>query len=239
MMTTENKRLLIVDDDLEFVELLKEIFETEGYEVTTCDDGPAVLEHVHLNGLPHLVMIDLALPSMHGFELSKKLKARGDVPIVFISGEAKVDTVVDGITRYAEDYLIKPIRAGELLARVKRILSRIYDFTYTQAPLVRVDEQLSIDFANNRIHINNRKVALTPTEASLLHILIRNAGHVVPSDMLIARVWPIEEVYEDTLRVHMHRLRRKLEPNSGTSRYIQTERGVGYRFTRDSSIRSA
>jgi DNA-binding response OmpR family regulator len=240
MLTTQDKRLLIVDDDPEFLGILKEVFEAEGYDVTTFDDGPELLEHVRLNGLPHLVLIDLSLPSMHGFELSKELKERGDVPIVFISGEDKLNTVVDAITNYAEDYVVKPIRAGELVARIRRILTRIPDFDYAQTPLVQVDDHLAIDFANNKIHVNDRMIVLTPTEASLLYILMRNAGRVVASDMLIARVWPIEEVYEDTLRVHMHRLRRKLESDSGTSRYIQTERGVGYRFIRcDSAAKQA
>lgn len=230
MMTTENKHLLIVDDDLEFVELLKEICLTEGYKVTTFGDAPDLLAYVHKKGLPHLVLIDLVLPSMHGFELSRKLKELGDVPIVFISGESRADTVIDAITNYAEDYLVKPIRAGELLARLRRILSRIPDFAYAQTPLVHVDEQLAVDFANSKVYVNDRTVVLTPTEASLLHILMRNEGRVVASDMLIARVWPTDEIYEDTLRVHMHRLRRKLQPDSHSSQYIQTERGVGYRF---------
>lgn len=232
MMTTDDKHLLIVDDDPVFVDLLKDVFQAEGYKVTTFGDAPALLDYVHLHGLPHLVLIDLALPTMHGFELSKKLKELGDVPIVFISGEDKVDTVIDGITYYAEDYLVKPISAGELLARVRRILSRIPDFTYAQTPLIYIDDHLAVDFANSKIVVNNRSIVLTPTEASLLHILMRNAGRVVASDMLIARVWPTEEIYEDTLRVHMHRLRRKLEPSSHKSQYIQTERGVGYRFIR-------
>ncbi len=102
---------------------------------------------------------------------------------------------------------------------------------YASEPVVRVDENLSIDFAHNRIVVNGKSLSLTPTESILLHVLLRNAGRVVENRMLIARVWPSEDVYEDTLRVHMHRLRRKLEADSHHPHYIRTERGVGYMFT--------
>jgi DNA-binding response OmpR family regulator len=110
------------------------------------------------------------------------------------------------------------------------VLSRIVDFDYARSPLIRVDERVAVDFGNSKLVVENRPVMLTPTEANLLHILLRNAGRVVTSDMLIARVWPADEVYEDTLRVHMHRLRRKIEADVRHPKYIQTERGVGYRF---------
>jgi DNA-binding response OmpR family regulator len=167
---------------------------------------------------------------MHGFELSQKLKTMGDLPIVFITGDESPETVVKGLVHYADDYLIKPFQLRELAARVRRILSRIYEFDYVQQPLIEIDERVSVDFAKSKLIINGEITMLTPTEVGLLHVLVRNAGRVVTSDTLIARVWPADEVYEDTLRVHMHRLRRKLEPDIHHPKYIQTERGIGYRF---------
>jgi DNA-binding response OmpR family regulator len=184
-----------------------------------------------MRGLPHIALIDLGLPSMHGFELSSRLKAMADVPIIFVTASNDTDTVVQGLKKYAEDFIVKPFELRELEARVQVVLARMPSLDYASEPIIRVDEFLSIDFAHNQIVLNSTRTALTPTESILLHVLLRNAGRVVENRMLIARVWPSEEVYEDTLRVHMHRLRRKLESDSHHPHYIRTERGIGYMFT--------
>jgi DNA-binding response OmpR family regulator len=229
-MSKTEKRIAIVDDDHELVQLVKEAFELEGYQVSGFFDGLFFLRHVSTHGLPHLAIIDLHLPSMHGFDVSKKLKALGDVPIVFISNEDEVETIIDGLQQYADDFVTKPFDIRELLIRVQRILSRVRSFDYLNSPITYVDERLSIDFGNGWLLINGEPVPLTPIEANILYILIQNAGSVVTSEALIARVWPTETVFEETLRVHMHRLRRKVEPDLRTPHYIQTERGVGYCF---------
>lgn len=226
----EPKRLLVVDDDPALTRLIRDKFIDEGYDVTTFTDGPEALDYVERAGLPHLALIDLKLTTWHGFELSRKLKERGDLPIVFITGNDKTDTVVKGLTEYADDYVTKPFELAELVARVWRVLSRIASFEYAQTPVIQVDDWLSVDFGNSQLLAGGKRITLTPTEANLLHVLLRNAGRVVTSETLIARVWPTEEVYEDTLRVHMHRLRRKVEPERQSPKYIKTERGIGYRF---------
>jgi DNA-binding response OmpR family regulator len=230
MGVNEGKRLAIVEDDRDLVQLLKAAFELEGYSVSVFFDALPFLRHIRDFGLPHLALIDLGLPSMHGFELSKKLKALGDVPIIFVSNQDEIDTVVKGLSSFADDYVTKPFDMRELIARTYRVLSRIHDSGYAQSPIITVDDWLSVDFGNSRVRAGSQSNMLTPTEAELLHILIRNGGNVVPSGTLIARVWPLEQIYEDTLRVHMHRLRRKLERDYRHPQYIQTERGVGYRF---------
>lgn len=229
-MASEDKRLLIVDDDELTLYLLKELFELENYRVTTCRTASEALNDVQINGLPHLALIDLDLPDLNGFDLSAKIKAMGDVPLIFVTGNDDQRTMVDGLRHYADDYMVKPIRTAELVARVRRVLSRMSSFDYVQPPVLKVDDWLSVDFGRNRLLVGGRVKVLTRIESALLHNLIRNAGRVVQSDTLIARVWPAGEVYEDTLRVHLHRLRRKIEKDPGHPRYIQTERGVGYCF---------
>jgi DNA-binding response OmpR family regulator len=154
-----------------------------------------------------------------------------DVPIIFITATSDTDTVVQGLKKYAEDFIVKPFELRELEARVQVVLARMPSLDYASEPIIRIDDNLSIDFAHNRIVVNGKGYGLTPTESILLHVLLRNASRVVENRMLIARVWPSEEVYEDTLRVHMHRLRRKLEADSHHPHYIRTERGIGYMFT--------
>jgi DNA-binding response OmpR family regulator len=168
---------------------------------------------------------------MHGFELSSKLKSMADVPIIFVTSTGDTETIVQGLKRYAEDFIVKPFELRELEARVQAVLARMPSLDYASEPVVSIDDHLQVDFAHNRLTVAGKNYSLTPTESILLHVLMRNAGRVVENRMLIARVWPSEDVYEDTLRVHMHRLRRKLEADSHHPHYIRTERGVGYMFT--------
>lgn len=224
-------KVLVVEDDANISKLISDYMGTHGYDVTACMDGPEALEHVKQNGLPHIALIDLVLPTMHGFDLSSKLKSMGDVPIIFVTSASDTDTIVQGLKRYAEDFIVKPFELRELEARVQAVLSRMPSLDYASQPVIHVDDNLSIDFAHNRITVGGKAWGLTPTESILLHVLLRNAGRVVENRLLIARVWPSEDVFEDTLRVHMHRLRRKLESDSHHPHYIRTERGVGYMFT--------
>ena len=224
------KRLTIVEDDPDILYDLRGAFEAEGYEVGAFLDALPMLRYVRENGLPHLALVDVNLPSMDGFELSRKLKQYGDVPIIFISAEGNPQIVAQGLDLYADDYVTKPLNFEVLAARVRRVLSRMANFEYALPPVIEVDDWLSIDFGQSKLQAGGKSIVLTPTEAGLLDVLLRHAGAVVASDTLISRVWPLEDVFEDTLRVHMHRLRRKIEPDHRSPRYITTERGVGYKF---------
>lgn len=224
-------KILLVEDDPNINKLVHDYMTAQHFEVYNFSDGPEALEHVQNRGLPHIALIDLTLPTTHGFEVSSKLKAMADVPIIFITATSDTDVIVQGLKKYAEDFVVKPFELRELEARIQVVLARMPTLDYASEPIIKVDEYLSIDFTHNRIVINGRPFTLTPTESILLHVLLRNAGRVVENRMLIARVWPTEEVFEDTLRVHMHRLRRKLETDSHHPHYIRTERGVGYMFT--------
>ncbi len=224
-------KVMIVEDEQPINKLITDFMTMQGYDVTPVFDGPEAIEHVKQHGLPHIALIDLGLPSMHGFELSSKLKAMADVPIIFVTATGDTDMIVQGLRRYAEDFIVKPVELRELEARVQAVLARMPSLDYASEPTVQIDEHLQVDFAHNRLTVGGKTYGLTPTESILLHVLLRNAGRVVENRMLIARVWPSEDVYEDTLRVHMHRLRRKLEADSHHPHYIRTERGIGYMFT--------
>lgn len=224
-------KVLVVEDEANLCKLISDYMTSHGYDITTVSDGPDALEYVKMRGLPHIALVDLTLPSMHGFELSSKLKSMADVPIIFVTATSDTDTIVQGLRRYAEDFIVKPFDLRELEARMQAVLSRMPSLDYASEPIVNIDDHLQVDFAHNRLTVGERSFGLTPTESILLHVLLRNAGRVVENRMLIARVWPSEDVYEDTLRVHMHRLRRKLEADSHHPHYIRTERGVGYMFT--------
>ncbi|MGJ3238689.1 MAG: response regulator transcription factor [Anaerolineae bacterium] len=227
----KKSKVLLIEDEETVSQLIVDFLGKHGYEVMAFADGPEGLEHVRTHGLPHIALLDLKLPSMHGFEIASKLKTMADVPIIFVTSSGETDVIVQGLKKYAEDFIVKPFELRELEARVEVVLSRMPSLDYASEPVITVDDYLEVDFAHNRILVSGKSVGLTPTESVLLHVLLRNAGRVVENRMLIARVWPSENVYEDTLRVHMHRLRRKLESDSHHPHYIRTERGVGYMFT--------
>jgi DNA-binding response OmpR family regulator len=226
-----NIKLLLVEDDPNISKLITDYMTRHEYDVVAMDDGPEAIQHVKDDGLPHLAMIDLSLPTMHGFEVATRLKSMADVPIIFVTSTSDTETIVQGLRKYAEDFIVKPFELRELEARIQVVLARMPSLDYASEPVIEIDENLYIDFAHNRLEVNGKTHSLTPTESILLHVLLRNAGRVVENRMLIARVWPSDDVFEDTLRVHMHRLRRKLEADSHHPHYIRTERGVGYMFT--------
>jgi DNA-binding response OmpR family regulator len=230
-MRINKARVLVVDDDPNISRVIVDYLGRHNYEVSAALDGPEALDHIRQRGLPHIILVDLSLPSMHGFELSSRIKAMADVPIIFVTSNNDTETIVQGLKKYAEDFIVKPFELRELEARIQVVLARMPSLDYASEPIVKIDDYLSIDFAHNRLLMSGKGFSLTPTESILLHVLLRNAGRVVENRMLIARVWPSEDVFEDTLRVHMHRLRRKLENDSHHPHYIRTERGVGYMFT--------
>ena len=225
-------KVLMVEDDPQVSQAVARYLDGAGYEVTILPDGPQALEHVQQQGLPHIALIGLELPGMHGFELADRLRSMADVPIIFVAFTDDKDTIIQGLTRYAEDFIVKPFELRELEARIQIVLSRMPSFDYASEPVIHVDDNLSIDFAHNRVVVGGKTMRLTPTESGLLYVLLHKAGQVVENRTLIARVWPGHEHYEDTLRVHIHRLRRKLEADSHHPHYIRTERSIGYRFAR-------
>jgi DNA-binding response OmpR family regulator len=224
------KRILVVDDDPKVRQLVDLRLTPAGYEVFTAASGQEALDVIARRGLPHLAIVDLIMPGMGGFEFCEVVQRFSDLPVILLTAMGEEDTVVEGIERYAEDYVVKPFSPRELLARVQRVLRRIGDFAYTLEPLMQVDDRLSVDIAHQQARVAGQKVDLTPTETKLLYILMRNAARIVTTDFLLRRLWPLEEVFEDTLRVHVHRLRQKIEADPSDPCYIITERGLGYRF---------
>jgi DNA-binding response OmpR family regulator len=224
------QRILVVDDDPAIQRLVKDKLETAGYEVFTAASGHQALEIIGRRGMPHLAVVDINMPGMNGLEFCEAVQQFSDLPVIMLSAVDEEEIIIQSISRYAEDYVTKPFSPRELVARIERVLRRIGDFAYTLDLLTRVDDHLAVDFPHQRALVDERPIPLTPTETKLLYLLIRNAGKTVTAGFLLRRLWPMEEVFEDTLRVHVHRLRQKIEPTPSHPRYILTERGLGYSF---------
>lgn len=223
-------RILIVEDNPDTLRLIRDKLDLVGFEVLTALSGQEGLDVISRHGLPHLAIVDILMPGINGFEFSRQVQEFCDLPIIFLTAIDEEETVIEGIERFAEDYIIKPFSPRELVARIRRVLRRIGDFGYTLQRLTKVDERLSVDFVQQQAVIDNEKVPLTPRETKLLYILMRNAGRTITTDFLLRRLWALDDVSEPTLRVHVHRLRHKIEADPNTPHYIITERGMGYTF---------
>lgn len=224
------RRILAVEDDPDILGLISQQLQAAGLEVWRALSAEAAIRLIEERGLPHLAVVDILLPGMDGLTLCRRLHEWSDLPVVMLTSVDEEETVVEAIREVAEDYIVKPFKPRELVARVERVLRRIGDFSYRLDPVIEVDSRLAIDFARQRVLVDGQPVPLTAMETKLLHILMRGSGRTVPTEFLLRRLWPSEDVFEDTLRVHIHRLRSKIEANPSRPRYVVTERGLGYRF---------
>jgi DNA-binding response OmpR family regulator len=232
--------ILCVDDDPDTLLVVTRSLSAAGFEVARARSGSEALAWVERHGLPRLAVVDIRMPGMDGLELSRRLRQRADLPIVLLTAVDDEPTIVGALEGLAEDYMVKPFHPRELAARVRRLLLRFAPLDADPGQSVVVDEALSVDFVHGTAQVESQgEVALTPTETKILHILVSNAPRTVRTEFLLRRVWPLEEVFEDSLRVHVHRLRQKIEADPRSPRYVCTERGLGYRFAVEPKCRAA
>jgi two-component system KDP operon response regulator KdpE len=225
-------KLLVVDDAQEVIEAATICFalQWQGTEVIGAYDGETGLDLVEREQ-PDLVLLDIAMPGMNGFEALKGIRLFSDVPVIMLTAVDDVFNKVRGLELGADDYVTKPFNHLELLARIKAVLRRLdMPQSVSRVPSFRSDG-LTIDFASHEVRLRDEVVPLTATEYKLLFHLVRNPGHVLRHETLLAKVWGREYVNEiEYVRVYIRRLRRKLEDDPEHPRQILTERGVGYRF---------
>jgi two-component system KDP operon response regulator KdpE len=221
-----------VDDEPDVVESVRLGFTLQWREIDVLgasngEDALDLVEREH----PDIVLLDVGLPGMDGFEALRQIRAFSDVPVLMLTARDDAMDKVKGLELGADDYVTKPFNHLELMARVKAVLRRLeMPAPASRAPSFRSGE-LEVDFARQEARLDGKRLDLTPTEYKLLYHLVRNAGHVLEHGTLLAKVWGREYVDEvDYIRVYIRRLRDKLGDSSDAPRYIQTERGLGYRF---------
>ncbi len=231
MNGAQRTTILVVDDSVEALEILRRTLERGSYEIWTAISGEEALDIIIERGMPHLAIVDLHMPpGIDGFELCERMNQFSDIPVIMLTAVDEAETVVRAIQQFAEDYVIKPFSPSELAARIRRVLERVGHFPYSASAPVRVDPGLSIDFPTRKLIRKGETSSLTPTEARLLYILMRHSGETVETEFLLRRMWPREITYEDRLHVYVHRLRNKLKEVDDRHQYVVSERGVGYRF---------
>ncbi len=223
-------RVLVLDADPAVQLDIGRALEQHGLEASAAFSVQAAFDHMDRYGFPDVAVVDLDQPKRGGWTFCKTINRRIDLPVIAVSADQNPETAVRALQSYADDYVRKPFSAPELAARTTTLLRRIGDLAYTSESRVRVDGRFEVDFARRQAVVDGRRHHLTPTESRLLFVLIRNAGRTLQSSFLLRRLWPLEEVYEDSLRSHMYRLRKKIERDSKRPDYIGTVRGIGYRF---------
>lgn len=219
----------MVEDEASFSDALSYVLGKEGFEVVVADTGDGAISTFDKVGAD-LVLLDLMLPGLSGTEVCKQLRSRSNVPIIMLTAkDTEVDKVV-GLELGADDYVTKPYSKAELVARIKAVLRRQSDSAEVTDAILNAGP-VQIDIERHQVRINNTSVSLPLKEFELLEYLIRNAGRVLTRAQLIDRVWG-SDYFGDTktLDVHVKRLRAKIEKDPANPIYIQTIRGLGYKF---------
>lgn len=223
------QKILIIDDENATVQLLTMLLEDEGFEVIKAYRAEDGLRKAYRNH-PDLVLLDVMMPGMSGWEVCRRLRELSDVPIIFLTARTEVKDVVKGLEMGADDYVVKPYENEELIARIRAHLRRAPSPSMSEE-LVFDGGKFRINFLNREVTVRNEIVHLTPKEFKLLGILVKNAGRVIPRQELVKEAWGPEYAdATDSLKLYIHYLRQKVEIDAQAPEYILTSRGVGYRF---------
>jgi len=222
-------RVLVVDDDRPLARALAINLKAHGYDVTVAHDGRAALTEV-ARAHPAVVVLDLGLPDQDGIEVLAGIRGWSAIPVIVLSARSTSAEKVEALDAGADDYVTKPFGMDELLARIRAAVRRAAPAPSNAVDVVTTDD-FTVDLAAHRVLRDDQPIRLTPTEWSLLELLVRHAGKLVPQKQMLTEVWgPQYEHETHYLRVYLAQLRRKLEPDQARPRYLITEPGIGYRF---------
>jgi DNA-binding response OmpR family regulator len=229
-MSFKNRRILVVDDEERMVRFIRLNLEHDGFRVTEAYKGTEALNKLR-SALPDLVLLDVMLPDIDGFEVLRMIREVSTVPVIMLTAKGEEDDRVRGLELGADDYVTKPFSPRELVSRVRAVLRRNETASGITHGLIEVDDRLKLDFDRHEVWVDDKLINLRPTEYRLLYHLVQNAGWVISHDQLLANVWGYE--YRDEphyVRLYINYLRKKIEKDPSNPKYILTERGIGYRF---------
>jgi two-component system KDP operon response regulator KdpE len=226
------ERILAIDDDYLLLQLIQRSLESAGYEVTIALNGESGLQQLRKTS-PHLVILDVMMPQMDGWEICRRIRDLSTVPVIMLTALGSHQDIVKGLKMGADDYLVKPFHPEELQARVEAVLRRMRmpPPPSDTSPLRFGGGDLIIDPANHQVMARSEVVDLTPTEYDLLLFMAKRAGRILSTDIIFDNVWPYDaDASPDSVKWYIWRLRNKIEEDPRNPRYILTERGIGYRF---------
>lgn len=222
--------LIVIEDEAQIRRFLRTTLTTEGYQVNEAETGRQGLVEAATRK-PDLIILDLGLPDMDGVEVIKELRAWTSVPIIILSARSQESDKISALDAGADDYLVKPFSAGELLARIRVALRHVSFSANGEEEGVFSVNELKVDMIHRKITVSGTEVHLTPIEYRLLTVLIKHAGKVLTHRLLLNEVWGPNYVERaHYLRIYMGTLRHKLEQDPARPRFLLTEVGVGYRL---------
>lgn len=224
------KRILVVDDEPRMIKFVQYNLELDGFQIISANNGLEAIEKTKME-LPDLVIMDVMMPQMDGFEALRLIRKVSDVPVIMLTVKDEEDDKHLAFSAGADDYLTKPFSPRELSDRAKAVLRRASGTSPTAGDFVKVDDRVQIDFARRELLVEGERMSLRPTEWRLLYHLVKNANWLMTSEMLLQKAWGYE--YQDDvqlLRLYIAYLRKRIEKDTKNPEYIITERGVGYRF---------
>lgn len=228
--TVSGKTVLVVDDEPHVVEFIAMNLELEGFRVVRAANGYEALEKA-AREMPDLVVLDIMMPDIDGFETLEKLRDISAIPVIFLSAKGEEVDRIRGLDLGADDYITKPFGPRELVSRIRAVLRRTEPATAAAGSEIAIDDELRINFDQRKVIVRGKEVRLRPTEYRLLYQLVTNAGKLMTHEMLLSRVWGTEYRDEDQyVRLYVTYLRQKIEKDPKNPRYILSERGLGYRF---------
>lgn len=230
-MAAETKKILIIEDDESIAEIQKDYLEMSGYSVDCAYDGESGIQK-YISGQYSLIILDLMIPKMSGFEILEKIAEKKKIPVIIVSARDEELSKINGLNLGADDYITKPFGMGELLARVNSHIKTYGKFS-TAASKDRLLEvgSLKINAPDRRVYIDGKEVILKQKEFDLLLFMMKNPNRVFSKDELFERVWGFDALSDTTtVTVHIARIREKIEKNPAKPEYIMTVWGCGYRF---------
>lgn len=230
-MMKHMKHILIIEDEQLIAELERDYLEVQGYKVDIATDGEQGLK-LGMSGEFDLIILDLMLPRMNGFDVCKQIRKERDIPILMVTAKKEDIDIIRGLGLGADDYITKPFKPAELVARVKAHLAR-YDRligSKENKDEIRI-RGLRIDYGSRRVFLHEQEIILTVKEFDLLYFLAMNPNRVFSKDHLFERIWGMDALGDSqTVTVHIRKLREKIELDASNSQYIETVWGAGYRF---------
>ena len=232
----EKCKILVVDDESRMRKLVSDFLTKQGYEVLEAGDGEAALDAFYEDKDIQLIILDVMMPDMNGFQVLQKIREKNNVPVLMLTAKSDEEDKVSGLRLGADDYLTKPFGINELMARVNSLIRRyttLNPVTGNEAATMLLKDMV-IDKINRTVTVQNLPVDLTGKEFDLLLFLASNKGRVFTKKQLYTQVWTEEYDFDDNnLMAFISKLRKKIEPNPEQPFYIQTVRGVGYRFNKE------
>jgi two-component system, OmpR family, KDP operon response regulator KdpE len=225
-----HNKILVVDDEPRMVQLIGMNLKLEGFEVISAPNGYQAVEKV-TKEMPDLVLLDIMMPDMDGFETLQRIRDISSVPVIFVSVINEEPDRVRGLDLGADDYINKPFSPRELVSRIKAVLRRTEPENAVKKNEIKIDDELTVDFDQRRVIVRGKEVRLRATEYRLLYQLVTNPGKLMSHETLLSRVWGPEYQDEDQyVRLYITYLRQKIEKDPKNPHYILSERGLGYRF---------